>query len=200
MPIASYAIASDLQSYGDKLDQVPDDLANQLCLQASRAFDLEAQVEPGFFLAGSGSPSDKVFYGNGSEVLALDPFVAGTITNVTVPTGYTVPEYNVRGNYLYVKLSSRFYGEWSGREGAYKRGWAYDIPVTITAQWGLSEVPPDVFGAVLDTAVFWYRSRDPALLMATQEGGIAGVGDGLPPRAKMIAEQYASTKQVYVGV
>lgn len=189
--------------------------------RASRLFDHAAGVAPAYFEPYvSGDASARKFWGNGTDFLRVDPYQAASITDVSMPTGFTVPSYlecnpdarpeqGTRGEFflrrvygdnesLFESLQERnqfFDAEFSG-EFDYV-GWPAGIKVTVTAKWGWGACPADVKQAVIETIIAIWRRRDPAFLRATNLEQTPLAIDALPPSAKLIADSYRAAQAIF---
>lgn len=142
--------------------------------------------------------SERIFYGDGSSFLKLDPFIPETIDDeVSVPSGYAAPEFVVRDGYLVLASS----GSLSYRIAPYPSlrgaGWYSGLPITVTAKWGYSETPEDVKMAVIELTINLLRETDPASLKLT---GIDNqpLRESLPPRVREVAKKYRARQGVLV--
>lgn len=158
--------------------------------QASRYFDLECGVTPGFF---NPQPypvaTERTFYGDGTHYLSLDNYVADSIASVSLPDGYTAPDYVERTGYLLRTgethvLPVSYRGVWwsSG-------GWPEGVPVTISAIWGYSAVPADVKMAVIELVINLMRETDPATLNLLDLER-QPLRERLPPRVHEVVKRY----------
>lgn len=162
--------------------------------QASRMFDLECHVPEGYF---NPSPipiaQSRTFYGDGTNYLRLDPYIAGSLdTSITLPEGYTAPTFTEQGGFLILNSEgvlppSRRWGEYGWE---YQRdGWWSGVPVTVSAIWGWRETPSDVKMAVIELVINLHRETDPQSLKLT---GIEGqpLREKIPPRVLEVAKKY----------
>lgn len=94
MPYANFA---NVQSLGFELDATEQTKFDSLLLPAaSRLIDRACEVADGFFEAAAAVAEDdedegrtaQIFYGDGSDMLAVAPFVAGSVDEVALPEGY----------------------------------------------------------------------------------------------------------------
>jgi hypothetical protein len=173
-----------------------DDVLTDVIEQASRIFDLQCGVKPGYFEAAAddAEPSTKVFYGDGGTLLKLDPYVPGTLDEtITVPEGYTAQTFIEGDGYLIRADSAGIpigtFGRWDG--------WNAYVPVTVTAVWGFESTPADVKQAVIELAINLWRETDPASLkLVNLEGGV--LRESTPPRVKEIARRYRANQAAFI--
>lgn len=152
-------------------------------------------ASPGSLFPTAGSPSTRVVYGDGTDYLLPPAFVAGSVTTVTAPTGYTVPAYTVIDGVLIVTrdgLMGPLFGSeaLTGRLYTPLGGWLAGVPYTVAATFGYSATPDDIKEACLEIAVDLYRFRDAgSIKMVGVEGAGVVSGKGLPPTAKIILDK-----------
>lgn len=164
------------------------DLVLKLIERASRTFDREVGVPDGYF-----NPplyphaTARTFYGDGTNILKLDPYVAGSLEEtITVPENYTAPDYIAQNGYL-IRSSDTGIPNSIGRYDNY--GWMARIPVTVTAQWGYEYTPADVKSAVIELAINLWREVDPATAkLSGMDGSIRR--ETIPPRVSEIVKFY----------
>lgn len=125
--------------------------------------------------------SARTFYPGGLNHLKLDPYVAGTLTGLTVPSGYETPYYVQRGGYL-IRTGSDYVLPVTTSDWIWNAG----VPVTVTAKWGFSETPADVRQAVIELVINLWREVDPASQKLVNLDGMA-LRESLPPRVREIA-------------
>lgn len=167
---------------------LPDAELDALIEQASRYFDNECGVVPGYF---NPSPypiaTERTFYGDGTNYLQIDPLVTGSITAVGLPEDYSDPDYVIRGNYLvrtgetHVLPTVAWY--------PYFGGWPNGVVVTINAVWGWPTTPADVKMAVIELVINLWRETDPAELQLTDLER-QPLREKLPPRVAEVARRY----------
>lgn len=141
------------------------------------------------------SPGTRIVYGDGTDYLIPPAFVASSVTAVTAPTGYTVPDYTAIDGILIVTrndLIGPLYGSESLAARLYSPlgGWLAGVPYTVAATYGYSAVPDDIKEACLEIAVDLYRFKDAgSIKMVGVEGAGVVSGKGLPPTAKIILDK-----------
>lgn len=138
--------------------------------------------------------TERVFYGDGSNFLRLDPYVPGTLdADIALPSGYTVPEFVERDGYLVraedgVLLPDNVdLHDWMGT--ARLHGWYRGVAVTVTAIWGYLATPADVKLAVIELVLNLWRETDPANVKLV---GIDNqpIRERIPPRVYEVARRY----------
>lgn len=167
---------------------IPNDALDDLIERASRYFDLLCGVEPGYFEPAGVSATARTFYGDGTHYLKLDRYVDGSLNaTISVPSGYTAPNYVARNGYLQITsedgiplVRSRY--PWS-------EGWWSNLPITVTARWGFSATPADVKLAVIELAVNLWRETDPANVKLVNLEG-QPLREKVPPRVAEISKRY----------
>lgn len=163
-----------------------DDLVAAIIERVSRMFDLEVGVPEGYFNRSiQAAASSRTIYGDGTNYLKLDPYVAGSLnTTVTMPDGYTVPSFIERGGYLIAGTNGNL-----PVRGFQNGLWLEGVPVTITAKWGFFETPADVKHAVIEWSINVWRETDPASLrLINLEGGV--LRESVPPRTREVINQW----------
>ena len=172
-------------------------IANALDTRLQKALDRATQIIDtylGFSFALSGAPGTSVVYGDGTDYLEPPAFVAGSVTLVTAPTGYTVPTYTIVDGVLQITrdgLIGPLYGSESlaGRLSTPLGGWLSGVPYTVAATFGYSAYPADIVEACLEIAVDLWRFKDAgSIKMVGVEGAGVVSGKGLPATAKAILD------------
>jgi hypothetical protein len=182
----------------------------------SRLVDRYTGREPGYFDDGSsGSLANRIFFGEGADSLLIDAYITQPTdpTSVTMPTAYTVPDFDVkttaRGTYLVRRygddeLSGAAFvdNQWvsglgslfvtDGLDSTSPIGWPKGIPVTVRAIWGFDGVPDDIAEATLQLCVRSWRGGDEAFSGVigniNTDGSIVERGE--PAIAKLILDNY----------
>lgn len=197
-----------------------------LITRMSRLFDAVAGVPDSYFgeVDSTTAASSRDYWGDGTDYLRIDPYIQATAPTVTMPTGWTVPEYFASnplvssprkqqnaGEFFLVRTygddASRltihtqsqeyFPAEFLNQLGSYP-GWPDGIKVTISAKWGWLETPAEVRQAVIEMVVATWRSRDTAFARATALDGQLVFSDALTSRAKEIAQGYRQGRAMFV--
>lgn len=98
--------------------------------------------------------SDLVVYGTGTPYLFVGPHSPAVVgDDVAPPTGYTVPTFVDRGDYL---VTVDAYGT---LVPSYV--WPLNVPFTVTAKYGAA-VPGDLKSACIDLVCFWWAQSHAA--------------------------------------
>ena len=172
---------------------LPDAELDALIEQASRFFDLECGVEPEHFKAASDTATARTFYPDGTGFLRLDRYVPGSLNaTITLPSGYTAPEFVERNGYL-IRSSSSVLVDTRYRADP----WTIGVPVTVSARWGYAATPADVKLAVIELVLNLWRETDPANVKLV---GLEGqpLREKLPPRVAEIAKKYRRHQPAFV--
>lgn len=177
---------------------IPNGEVESLIEKASRLFDLVCGVESGHFDPASDTPSDRTFYGNGTQYLKVGQYIPGSLnTTLTLPDGYTAPDFVEREEYLVITDSN---GVISGSHYPTRchGGWWSGVPIIVSARWGLSATPADVKQAVIKWAADLWRITDPAnqKLLAIEGQPISP--QRIPPFVNDVARRYRSQTGVLV--
>lgn len=211
--MADYGTLAELKRYAYMSKDTDDDVLSACLTRASRTFDRYTGHKPDYFAAGSSgqTASAREFWGDGTDYLQIDPYLATPALVVAMPSAYDVPPYlesrslpqtdDGQGFYLirtYGDDHSRFAALRDGRFDSFAIdlnyngpvGWPNGICVTITGKWGWPAVPEDVKEAVLETAVAIFRGKDQAFARVVNLETSTTISDALPPRAKLIADRY----------
>lgn len=168
---------------------ISDSELDALIEQASRFFDLECGVESGHFEAAGDTAVERTFYGDGTNYLRLDPYVADSLTSVTFPTGYTVPPYVERDGYLVITTSDGALLARRGFSNLCYGGWRDRLAIKVTARWGYSATPADVKLAIIEFVLNLMRETDPIdVKLKNLEG--QPLREKMPPRVAEIAKLY----------
>jgi len=186
----SYATTLELRARATQatVNTLPNSECEALIDQASRMVDLECGASPEYF-----SPfpipiaTSRIFYGDGTNFLRLDPYVAGSLNpTLTMPAGYTVPAFIERNGYLVPVTSTGI------QEGYYNRfssAWPIGVPVTTSGIWGWRETPNDIKMAVIELAINLWRETDPAAIKLVNIEG-QPLREKMPPRVLEVARKY----------
>lgn len=170
-----------------------DDLLNKLIERASRLFDIECGVEPGFFDAADNEATEQTFYGDGTNFLKLPPYVAGSLnTTLTYPVGYADLEFVERNGYL-VRTES-------GLLNIQQRfgGWYENVPITVSAKWGYASTPADVKHAIVKLVIHICRTMDPTQLKLLVLEGQPLFQERMPKDVVELAKKYRWREAVLV--
>jgi hypothetical protein len=167
------------------------DVLEKVIARASRIFDQECNVEPGYFEVAGVSPTNKTVYGDGGNFLRLLPYVAGSLNaTLTYPDGYTALEFIEQGeegrqflrradaNGLLIESGWRWYS-----------GWYANTPIIVSARWGFTATPDDVKHAVIELVINLVKEIDPASVKMMNLDGLV-LRESMPPRVARIAKKY----------
>lgn len=195
--MGQYATAVQFRQFAFQSSAGDDAKYDALLIRASRLFDRAVEVEDDHFAAAAQNPSVRTFYGDGSTYLRLDPYVPGSLTTVTMPTGYEVPdrvELGRDGSFYLVRTFNEDGTLYNDQRWILSRpGWFPGVPVTVTARWGYAAIPDDVVQAVLAKAIQLWRTNDPAQQKA------ADVDEESSPQLAdwdMVVEKYRERRAV----
>jgi hypothetical protein len=201
-----YCTPSEVREAGTQITasgpvSATDDYLTKLIERASRFFDLVVGVAPQFFELAGPSATTRTFYGDGTNFLKLDAYVAGTLsTTLVVPDGYTAPTFIERDGYLVLTSDNgSLLHQWPPfpswwRIGA---GWWAGVAITVTAKWGYAATPADVKLAVIELTINLLRETDPASIKLINTEGLA-IREKLPPRVRAIVELYRRREAVLI--
>lgn len=182
MPTAVYATAEEFKQVavppvtGDSQDTYYE----SLIARASRMIDLACGVAVGYFGKAESTASALDVYGSGLGLLHLPPYVAGSLTSVVAPDGYTLPSYIERDRYLVITDASGVIDSTST--------WYQGAKITVTAKWGFEEVPDDIKQATLELAIALRLETD-GVFMKLADSEHRPAREELPPRVKMICDR-----------
>lgn len=189
----SYAELADFRLL---MEQAPagstEDARIQLCLDAATAL---IDTELGHDWA-AGVVGTEVVYGDGSAELEPPAFVAGSVTAVSAPSGYSVPTYaEVDGRLVVADASGIIYRPpfYPYPWGYYTQRWLPGVPYTVSATYGWGEAPDDIKQACLEIAIAMYRGRDAGysdVVGTAGSGGEIGYVGKYSKRADAILRRY----------
>ena len=130
--------------------------------------------------------SARTFYGNGQNMLKLDPYVPGSLnTTLTYPDGYTALDFTERDGYLIQTSTDGI--AWPFIR--YTSGWYGGAPITVTALWGYDGTPADVKAAVIELVINLWREVDPVSSKLVNLDGMI-LREKMPPRVMETAKRY----------
>lgn len=135
--------------------------------------------------------TERVFYGDGTNFLRVDPYVPGSLNSaISLPSGYVVPEFAERNGYLVRTEDGVLLHQISETNGSARAfGWYHGVPVTVEAIWGYEETPADVSMAIIEWVLNLWRETDPAnvkLISIEQQP----LRESIPPRVERVARKY----------
>lgn len=166
------------------------DVALQAVLDRAEAFVNSYIDTPSSLAAAVNGP--RVIYGSGTRRLALPVLTAGSVTLVSAPSGYTVPDYIEQDGYLVTTDSNGIlypdYPVYRPADPFYGGAgvWAAGVPYTVTATFGWNTADMAVLAeATLQTAVQLWRYKDTGGSETIgAEGAITTVRAGWTPLVK----------------
>lgn len=184
-----YCTIDDVRLYAFQYDEQNDSgVFRVLIPRASAIFDTLCGVSPGYFLGRKETDpaTEKVFFGTGGLYLTLPPYVGEL--EISMPSGYSVPKYTLMDNALFITDSQGILiTPGVGADGYF---WPKGVAVTIKAKWGYEKTPDDVVEAVVELVVAMWRSKDSAFLRQINLENHMTVNSAVPPRTRMIVQQY----------
>lgn len=167
---------------------LPDAELDDLIEKASRYFDLLCGKKPEYFEAAGNTPSSRTFYGDGTHYLKLDQYVPGSLnTTLTLPTGYTAPDFVERDGHLQITASNGVL--LTSSSPLFSEGWWANVPITVSAKWGFEATPEDVKLAIIELVVNLWRETDPANVKLVNLEG-QPLRERYPPRVWEVAKRY----------
>lgn len=193
--MADYITVEELQGFGHESDAIAPAAASTLVTSASRLFDKYCGVADDFF-AEAPDPaaySDRVFLGDGTAYLRLDPYTALSPTDPVVidpAYSYTVPTYTERDGMLVDLERTKMQSPFEYIPFYRYAGWRDGVQVTVSANWGFAEIPADVKVACMHLAFHQWRTADPAFAVISNANGDAFMSRTVPKVAQDIIEQY----------
>lgn len=178
----AYIDAKLLETYAVAPDDTDAQIWQQLADAASVMFDREANVSKNFFAKAPDTTSIKYFRANGTEYVKLLPFIADSITAITVDgTTVTVDGDDYFENDFYLVFD-------------------YEIEknkiIAVTAKWGFSEVPADIKQAVIEQALFLWRKKDLAFADLANVASSVATAE-MSETFRNVAKKY---NEIYAGV
>lgn len=192
--MADYVTADELGAFSHELtnNTTTTDL---LVTSASRLFDNLCEVSEDFFAVTSGSFTNRVFYGDGTAYLKLDPFTALNSVNPVVidpdtDVNYDLPDYTAIDNFLVVLDETKMQSDIAASYPNRFTGWHQGVKVTVSAKWGFTAVPADVKMAVIALAIHQWRTADPAFATISNAEGAAARPITIPQIAEAVIDKY----------
>lgn len=217
--MGAYVTKEDIQTHGFQLDERDNARVEPLCEMISRLFDQACGLPAGYFdkYSDPATASSRIYWGNGTDYLDIDPYKTGSLASVTMPSGWTVPSYveltgqTLRANDMQFGLV-RTYGDNASRfsaltsntitqEGAnfnqfyVPEGWPDGIKVTVSAVWGFDAVPMEVKLACVESVIAALRGMDQAYMRVVNlETNQVSNASALTPRAQMLADGFNNSR------
>lgn len=148
--MADYVNSSVLQQIAEGDESSSSDVYDRLASAVSRMFDRECEVSNDFFAAAVSGPSGvtmRAFASNGTEYVKIDPYEAGSITEV-LANASPLP-----------LADSQYYTE---REGylVFRQPVPEFTTLAVTARFGFPVIPVDITQACIEQALFLFRRKD----------------------------------------
>ncbi|MFZ9311564.1 MAG: hypothetical protein ACO24O_08700 [Arenimonas sp.] len=211
--MADYCTKDQILEAGLKLSEQDQASIDDLITRISRMMDRACHVEDDHFIAAASgaSASSRDFAGDGTNYLRIDPYTS--LSTVTMPTGYTVPDYieeqSATGEHFLVRVYGDNETRFAGIEaatvdlwnvaywGADDIGWPDGIKVTVSAIWGRSGVPSEVEQACIEWVVSTLRGRDQAFAKVVNLENGQVITTDMPARARMVADSYRRGRMVF---
>ncbi len=161
------------------------DDALQAALDRATAI-IDTEVGYSFAAAAAGT---RAVYGDGTAFLLPPRFVAGSVSGVTAPSGYLVPDYIEQDGMLVVTDAD---GVRLPDAHRMQRGWAWDDGVAYTVAATFGGVPADIVECCLEIAVRLWRGRAAGFsdVVGVEGGGAVGYERALPALVRRILDQY----------
>jgi hypothetical protein len=194
--VALYCTVTQLREY---LPQIPasaatDAILTSVITRASQIIATETGID--FNAAALGT---RVVYGNGTIYLTPPPFVAASVTAITAPAGYTVPDWAEQEGALVVAstldvISQPFPYVLSDARAYALGGWGAGVPYTVAATFGYSGVPADIQECCLELAVQIWQGKDSGFntVVGVQGAGVREVLRAYTPMMLRILDKYSN--------
>jgi len=221
-PSDTYVTLAQARQYVYQSQTSDEPLLTDLIERASRIFDSACSLPDEYFLAGDPdqAATTRLFWGDGTDYLAIDPHLSSYDPTITMPTGFetlgfmTANPYrnprNYDGQHFWLV---RTYGESQSRFSALNErrdyffaefsnqidytGWPQGIRASVTAKWGWDATPADVREAVLEMVALMFRSKDQGFARAVAIDGNVVINSAMTPRAQVIADGYARARGMF---
>lgn len=144
----SYATLGDFR---DEMDQIPAGAGEDARIQ--KVLDRATAIIDNYlgWAWGTAAAADRVIIGDGSSVLWLPPYVAGSITVITAGSGFTTPTYIEQPDGSLLAIDAYTSG-----------GWLRGLPYTVSADFGFGSPPADIVQACLEIAARIWKAPDAA--------------------------------------
>ncbi|MCP9494069.1 MAG: hypothetical protein MSG64_06380 [Pyrinomonadaceae bacterium MAG19_C2-C3] len=163
-------VIGDMDS--DNLSTEDLDVVESYIAPASAFIDNYLGVKSGHFKPAGTTPTQKAFYGDGTDFIKLPIYVDDENFEVTLPSGYVAEDLEVRNGFLVRIYTPEYQGSFTlmdvdrwnrfvGRVPHYANtGWAQGTPILVTARWGYEAVPDDIELACRRLVQRLWRTRD----------------------------------------
>lgn len=147
----------------------------------------------GYSLATSVSGS-QVVYGDGTAYLV--PAACLTVSGVTAPSGYDIPDYVLRDGMLILTDSAGVLvpEAYAGRGPV--PAWREGVPYTVAGTFGYAAVPDDIVEACLEIAVRLWRGRSSGFsdVVGVEGGGAVGYEKAFPAMVRHTIGRYRAKR------
>lgn len=214
----AYLILDDLRGPDGALTQLTteegtpneaQDVLLQACIDDAQAI---TDGELGFTLTAA-ALGTQIAYGDGTAYLTPPPHTAGSVTEVTAPDGYTVPDYIQQNGilvttdpngFMYPRYpSSPTWWSWQASPFIASSGlWAAGVPYTVSATYGAAAADLLVVRRItLELAVQLYKFRDAggSTVIGT-EAAVINVKNTFSPLVKGAIERLKQKYAPSIGV
>lgn len=196
--MANYATVIEMREYLPQLlaSGATDATLTKILARATQIIDTYLGYS---FTVASEVASAQTVYGDGTDYLVLPTFISGSVTGVTAPTGYSVPDYIEQSGALVIARDGVIglpYGRGTiyhyGVDYAWPAGWLSGVPYTVTARYGVAAIPADIVEACLEIAIRIWKAKDAGFsdVVGVGDGGAVGYNGALPNMVKMVLNQY----------
>ncbi len=156
---------------------------------------LDTAIGYSFAVSASGT---QVVYGDGTAYLV--PAACLTVSGVTAPSGYDIPDYVLRDGMLILTDSSGVLvpEAYQGRGPA--PAWREGVPYTVAGTFGYAAIPDDIVEACLEVAARIWRGRSSGFsdVIGVEGGGAVGYEKAFPAMVRHIIGRYRAKR--YPGV
>lgn len=182
------------------LDESRDTVLTAILTRAEAFVNAYIGTRTSLAAAASGT---SIVYGNGLQTLILPAYTVGSVTLVSAPSGYTVPDYIEQDGALVITDSTGIvvtpYRYGLGYAYGSSLVWQYGVPYTVTATYGWGADDLAVLAeATLQTAVQLWRYRDTGGSETIgAEGAITTVRAGWTPLVKQGLDNIAQRLRGY---
>jgi hypothetical protein len=175
----------------------------------SAFIDSYLKVPPGYFKPSAEQPTQKTFYGDGTDYIRLPPYTGDA--TVTLPDYYDpATDYEIRDGYIvrlhlaestttFTLMDVDKWNRYFNRDPLYGNyGWQVGEAIKVTARWGYAEVPADIELACRRLVERLWRTKD------GQVSGVVGdiirpdgtaIQQALPPFVKLVLERWKEALQ-----
>jgi hypothetical protein len=175
------------------IEPATDDVLQAVLDRATQVLD--TAIGYSFTLSASAS---QVVYGDGTAYLV--PTACLTVSGVTAPTGYDIPDYVLRDGMLILTDSAGVLvpEAYAGRSPV--PAWREGVPYTVAGTFGYAAVPDDIVEACLEVAARIWRGRSSGFsdVIGVEGGGAVGYEKAFPAMVRHTIGRYRAKR--YPGV